>query len=126
MQGHETLLAWQLARSFVLHVYRVTVSCWCPQYSAVIDQLRRSALSVQLNIAEGYALGTPGLFAKHLAIAYGSGVEAVDALGLLMELIPMTKTEFAGLSENGKRCCRVVLGLKHATLRSVPRRGDAR
>jgi len=118
MRNHESLIAWQRARAFVLDVYRVTGTCWKPQYAAVIDQLRRSALSLQLNIAEGYALRTDGLFRKHLTIAYGSGVEAVDALGMLIALVHPKNPELEGLSAAGGRCCALVLALKHSVGRT--------
>ena len=40
---------------------------------------------MQLNIAEGYALGSRAAFRRHLSIAYGSAVETGDLLELLIE-----------------------------------------
>ena len=114
MRDHKSLIAWQRARDFVLTVYRVTATCWRPQHAAVIDQVRRSALSLQLNIAEGYALQSEGLFRKHLTIAYGSGVEAVDALEVLIALIPTRNLDLELLPAVGGRCCALVLALKHS------------
>ena len=51
----------------------------------VLEQLCGATLSVQLNIAEGYALATTPQFRKHLNIAYGSVVEAEDLLITLLE-----------------------------------------
>ena len=48
-------------------------------------QLQRSALSVQLNIAEGCALWCPRQLRRHLRIALGSAVETVDLLCLLRD-----------------------------------------
>jgi len=75
MQTHHSLIAWQRANAFVLKVHRATAACWRPQYAEIISQLRRSALSVQLNIAEGYALQTDGLFRKHLVLALKHSIE---------------------------------------------------
>jgi four helix bundle protein len=117
MQTHHSLIAWQRAKSFALEIHRVTGACWRPQYAEVISQLRRSALSVQLNIAEGYALRTDGLFRRHLTIAYGSAVEAVDALGLLIALAPSRNPDLEALELAGGRCCALVLALKHSIAR---------
>ena len=54
----------------------------------MLDQLRRAALSVQLNIAEGFASGRSPRCRQHLRIAYGSAVETTDVLDLLIELKP--------------------------------------
>jgi four helix bundle protein len=86
MQDHRSLIAWQRAREVVLDLSRRRDSLWRRETSAMVDQLQRSALSVQLNLAEGYAW-RPGLrWQHHLAIAYGSAVETTDLLDLLQEL----------------------------------------
>ena len=121
MQTHHSLIAWQRANAFVLEVLRATAACWRPQYAEVISQLRRSAISVQLNIAEGYALQTDGYFRKHLTIAYGSAVEAVDALGVLVALVPVKNPDLEALVIAGGRCCALVLALKHSIERREPR-----
>ena len=60
-----------------------------------MEQLQRAALSVQLNIAEGYALKSSKRFRNHLDIAYGSAVETSDLLELCgqMELLGRDVTE---------------------------------
>ena len=47
-----------------------------PRSKALFDQLRRAVISVEANIVEGYALGTPLQFRRHLRIAMGSAAEA--------------------------------------------------
>lgn len=47
-----------------------------PRSRALFDQLRRAVIPVEANIVEGYALGTPTLFRRHLRIAMGSAAEA--------------------------------------------------
>ena len=51
-----------------------------------VDQLQRAELSVQLNIAEGYALKSSKRFRNHLDIAYASAVETGDLLELCGEM----------------------------------------
>src|SRR5262245_13078349 len=114
MRDHRSLIAWQRARRLVLGVERVTTRIWRPALAHFIDQLRRSALSVQLNIAEGQGLATPLLFRKHLTISYGSSIEAVDVLDLLRELVPSEEKDLKELQEWGEECSRLVLGLKHS------------
>ena len=47
-----------------------------PRSRALFDQLKRAAISVEANIAEGYALGTVPLYKRHIRIAVGSAAEA--------------------------------------------------
>jgi four helix bundle protein len=42
--------------------------------------LQRSSLSVQLNIAEGFAYGNSPTYTRFLGIAYGSAVETIELL----------------------------------------------
>ena len=55
---------------------RATDAQYHPRSRALFDQLRRAALSVEANVVEGYALGTPLQFRRHLRIALGSAAEA--------------------------------------------------
>src|SRR6266571_2173839 len=57
-----------------------------PRTFALFDQLRRAALSVPANIVEGYALGTPALYRKHLRIALGSAAETEYFLRVAADL----------------------------------------
>ncbi len=92
MRDHKSLVAWQRAHGVVLTVLRICRTYWQPHAAAVFSQLQRSALSVQLNIAEGHALKTPRRFKNHLTIAYGSVVETIELLELALEanLVPQT------------------------------------
>lgn len=85
MRDHKSLRASVEAHQAVLLVLDLSRDCWRPELRAVFDQLARATLSVQLNIAEGHALGTRRQFLRHLRIAHASAVEAGDLLELLAE-----------------------------------------
>jgi four helix bundle protein len=80
MRDHKSLLAWQEARAVALGVLRLGDKYWRPSLGSLFHQLYRASLSVQLNIAEGYAFGPSPSYQRHLAIAYGSSVETTDLL----------------------------------------------
>ena len=86
MHDHRTLIAWQRAREVVLELCRRRDSLWRRNVAAMVDQLQRSALSAQLNLAEGHAWRPGARWQYHLSIAYGSAVETTDLLDLLLDL----------------------------------------
>ena len=55
MMKHRRILAWQLARQLIREVYRVTKAFPAHERYALTIQLRRAAVSVAANIAEGQA-----------------------------------------------------------------------
>jgi four helix bundle protein len=83
VRDHKSIVAWQEANKVVEAVLRGSRTCWKPYAAAVFAQLQRASLSVQLNIAEGYALMSPRRFRSHLEIAYGSAVETKELLEIL-------------------------------------------
>ena len=71
----EDIEAWQLAREFTAKIYRLSK---VPPFSrdfALRDQMRRAAVSVMSNIAEGFERGGTKEFLHFLSIAKGSAGE---------------------------------------------------
>ena len=102
MRTHRELIAWQVAREVALGVDRFGATRWRPALAVAIDQLRRAALSVQLNIAEGFASGRGPRCRYHFRIAYGSAVETTDLIDFLVEL-DTGSPELAELASNSLR-----------------------
>ena len=73
-----------VARSLVSQVMAITRDHYHPRVSTIFSQLQSASLSVQLNIAEGYARQSSRSFRHHLTIAYGSAVETAELLDLCM------------------------------------------
>jgi len=73
---YRSLVAWQRAHEAMLLALTKSDAAFHPRSKALFDQLRRAAISVEANIVEGYALGTPLQFRRHLRIAMGSAAEA--------------------------------------------------
>ena len=85
----EDIKAWQKARELTRRVYQTTAVTAFRQDWSLRDQIRRAAVSVMSNIAEGFERGGDREFIQFLSIAKGSAGEiraqlyvAVDA-GLL-------------------------------------------
>jgi four helix bundle protein len=95
----------------VLGVVELARTSWKPYASALFAQLQRASLSVQLNIAEGYAFGESPSFAHHLAIAYGSAVETGELLEIAVEANIVATAVGNHLLSRNQRSQRLLLGM---------------
>jgi four helix bundle protein len=111
MRDHKSLRAWEEAHKVVNAALDLAESHWRPALAAVYTQLASSAISVQINIAEGYALGTRALFVRHLRIAYGSAMETGDLLELLAERLAIPVTDGNDALNHCRASQRLLLGL---------------
>lgn len=74
----ERIEAWQLARSFNRSVYQAARGFPKEEMFALTSQIRRAAVSISSNIAEGSGRNSDADFAHFLEIAYGSLMEVVS------------------------------------------------
>ena len=111
MRDHRSLEAWKEARKVSLAALDACREHWKPHAAALFGQFQRAALSVQLNIAEGYALGSRKHFANHLRIAYGSAVETGELLELARKKRILPNEIATEIIESCSRCQRLLLGL---------------
>src|SRR5213594_2102726 len=83
---YRSLFAWQQAHKVAVLALTKCDAAFHPRSKALFDQLRRSAISVEANIVEAYALGSTLQFRRHLRIAMGSAAEAECLTRLAAEL----------------------------------------
>lgn len=72
MRKHYDLRAWQLAMQLVTQIYAISKDFPAEEKFGLSNQLRRAAVSVPSNIAEGAARGSDADFLRFLYIARGS------------------------------------------------------
>ncbi|TDJ54468.1 MAG: four helix bundle protein [Gemmatimonadetes bacterium] len=111
VRSYRSLVAWQKAHAVAGAVLKLTASSRSPSTWAVFDQLRRAAISVEANIVEGYALGTAGLFRRHVRIALGSAAEVECLLRLAVEQGLLSRKKVASVTADLDRLFRVLRGL---------------
>ena len=93
-KGFRKLLVWQRAHQLVLLVYKFTGLFPKSELFGLTSQIRRAAVPVPANIAEGYAAGGKGQFARFLNIAQGSLAEVEYYLILSMDLDYITAGQY--------------------------------
>ena len=75
IRSYKDLVVWQRAMELVLETYTMTRMLPREESYALSDQMRRAAVSIPSNIAEGQARISTKEFVKHLSIARGSNAE---------------------------------------------------
>lgn len=86
LRGHKNLEVWRESIKLVKQVYKITVGFPREELYALTSQMRRSAISIPSNIAEGAARNSKKEFIQFLAIARGSLSELETQLVIAKEL----------------------------------------
>jgi len=82
----EDMLAWQKAKVLTIEIYKITNEPLFSKDFGLKDQIRRAAVSVPSNIAEGFGRGGTNEFKNFLSIAKGSLYEVKTQLIIAYEL----------------------------------------
>jgi four helix bundle protein len=96
MKTHKNLKVWQRSISFVTSIYEQTKTFPKEEVYCVVSQLRRAAISIPSNIAEGSARKNTKEFIQFLYISLGSAAELETQLiistnlGYVPEIVSIT------------------------------------
>lgn len=85
-KSHRDLIVWQKALSLVKATYQLTSSFPKQEIFGLTSQIRRAAVSVPSNIAEGYGRRSDGDFARFILISRGSLLELETQLLIAKDL----------------------------------------
>src|SRR5476651_1066193 len=99
MQNFKDLLLWKEAHQFALEVYEATKKFPKEEIFGITSQIRRAAVSIPCNIAEGCGRYTSKDFANFLQIALGSTNETDYLILLARDLNHLTEKQFIVLQE---------------------------
>ena len=97
LKSFRELEVWQKAHALVLEIYRVTAGFPGAERFGIIAQIRRSAMSVPANIAEGFGRRTTKDFLQFLTIANGSLEETRYFMILSRDLRYLVVEEYESL-----------------------------
>ena len=115
---YRELLVWQKAKGLAVHVYRSTEQFPRNETYGLTAQLRRAAVSVPSNIAEGQGRLTAGEFAHFLGQARGSLLELETQLDIALDLAYLDPNQQQTLAQEIYQ----VLGLLNRLIESVRRK----
>ena len=86
VQSFRDLIVWQRAIQLSVSIYRLTEEFPRPELYGLTSQLRRAAVSVASNIAEGHGRLTTGEYRQFLGLSRGSNCELQTQLVIAREL----------------------------------------
>jgi len=108
----EDLIAWQRARTLTRDIYKISDTAGFARDFGLRDQIRRAAVSVMSNIAEGFERNRQGEFHQFLSIAKASCGELRAQLYVALDVGYLDQTSFDGLQRQAEEVSRVISGLK--------------
>jgi four helix bundle protein len=115
VQDFRKLRVWQAAHTYALLVYRVTAAFPREERFGLTSQLRRAAVSIAANIAEGCGRGSDPDSRRHFQIALASGCEALSLMLLAGDLEFLTAEQFAALERELSPLRRMLVRLIQRT-----------
>ncbi len=90
IQTYKDLIVWQRAMGLVKAIYELTEKFPKSEIYGLTSQMRRCAVSIPSNIAEGRRRGSKKDYHQFLVIAYGSGAELETQIEIAKKL-PFSK-----------------------------------
>ena len=108
----EDLVAWQKGRVLTAEIYRVTNEGAFARDFGLRDQIRRAAVSVMSNIAEGFERQYSKEFRQFLSIAKGSCAEVRSQLYIALDNGYLTKETSEKLLALSEEVSRIISGLQ--------------
>ena len=119
MHGHQDLEVWQKAMDLVISIYRLTAIFPKSEVYGLASQMRRAAVSVPSNIAEGHGLKQTQAYLRHLAIANGSLAELETQLEIANRLGYIAKGSDQ-IMEQAHEVGRMLTGLRKSLQSRLP------
>ncbi|KKW17123.1 MAG: 23S ribosomal protein [Parcubacteria group bacterium GW2011_GWA1_50_14] len=94
-RGYKNLVVWQKAKSLAIEIYKLTENFPEAEKYGITSQIRRAAISIPSNIAEGYRRNHQKEKVQFLTIAFGSGAELETQLEISEEIFLIPKSRLA-------------------------------
>ena len=109
--SYRDLDVWQIAMDIVVEIYRVTRAFPAEEKFGLTAQLRRAAIAIPSNIAEGRNRLGAAEFRRFVSIARGSVAEVETQLAVATALAFVSSGEIASLSSRLDELSKMLFGL---------------
>ena len=112
VERFEDLMAWQKARVLTKSIYQVTRRGAFAKDFGLGNQIRRAAVSVMSNIAEGFDRHRPAEFHQFLSVAKSSCAEVRSQLYVALDASHLNEEDFQNLMSQANEVSRILSGLR--------------
>jgi four helix bundle protein len=112
LKNFQELIVWQKSMALVKQIYQHTSSFPTEEMFGLTSQMRRAAVSIPANIAEGQSRNTTGEFRQFLGIAKGSLAELQTLILLSANLDFLTQKNSSNLLMNCEEVGKMLNGLQ--------------
>ena len=109
--NHQKLDIYNFSKLFVLESYKLTKILPAEEKFGMISQIRRAALSVHLNIAEGSSRKSELERKRYFEISRGSIIEIDAAIDIAKELDYLRDYDLTKLGDSMIKCFKLLSGL---------------
>ncbi len=110
IERFEDIQSWQEARVLVNRVYDISLQGSFAHDAGLRDQIRRAAVSVMSNVAEGFSSQGNKSFVRYLYIAFASLAEVQSQLYIALDRKYLSKEEFEECYEQCTTTAKLVSG----------------
>jgi len=111
MKTFRDLIVWQRSMDLVTEVYKISKRLPDDETYGLISQIRRCAVSIPSNMAEGYGRNSTNQYVHFLRIATGSLYELQTQMEICLNLQYIDKMEFEQLYESSREIERMLSSL---------------
>lgn len=119
IKSYHDLDVWQQARQLVKAVYEITETFPKSEMSGLSSQMRRAAVSIPCNIAEGYSRHGAKDYAHFVSIAFGSAAELETQTLLALDLNFLSKESFELISSKLIIVQKMLFNLRQSLQRKI-------
>jgi four helix bundle protein len=112
LRGYRDLRAWQHAMDLVTQIYRVTRTFPKDEVYGLVSQLRRAAVSIPSNLAEGHGRNSRNEFRQFIGQARGSLSEVETQLEIAKNLGYINAETLAALMTQAEAVGKMLTGLR--------------
>jgi four helix bundle protein len=110
----EKLDVWREAIQFANLIYKLTSKFPENERFGLTNQMRRAAVSVSSNLAEGTSRTSRTDFGRFVEIATGSLFEIVSQANISLNQHFLTRTEYECIISSAEKQCRMLSGLRRS------------